>query len=235
VLLADWGGEEVELSDADRAQLATLGKIAAMTVSARLEEQADTELPRLLEIARRIHENVMPQLASIAVGLAGDGEIDPAARNLYAYAAGDATAELREIVRKLPFGSNGSRHSQQALAPGVTRVFRGVPVSSSRTFELDVPQHAKPLVDHFLTEVLQNTTKHAHPSNVDVKVERKNGAISIEVTNDGVIDSEPGGRAGLRLIALHALQQGAVLGFGTPAPRTWRARLVIPCEDGVAQ
>jgi signal transduction histidine kinase len=83
-----------------------------------------------------------------------------------------------------------------------------------------------------LAEALRNATKHGHPSVVNVRVRRADGAFVLEVVNDGAdgAQSESGGGMGLRLAALEALQHGGVLEFGAPDHGSWRIRLMVPME-----
>jgi hypothetical protein len=67
---------------------------------------------------------------------------------------------------------------------------------------------------------------------VDVDIEQKAALVTIEVSNarpgpEAAALDETGG-LGLRLVAMHALQRGAVVGFGPKDDRHWHVRLMVP-------
>ena len=61
-------------------------------------------------------------------------------------------------------------------------------------------------------------------------VVRDDGALVLEVANDGVIGSPGRAGMGLRLAALEALQYGGVVEFGEREPGTWLVRRVVPVD-----
>ena len=92
--------------------------------------------------------------------------------------------------------------------------------------------HLGELLDHFLEESVANAVKHAHPTRLEVAIDADETALRVEVSNDGVARASGGGGMGLRLLCEHALQHGAVVSYGVPAPGRWHMRLVAPVEGG---
>jgi signal transduction histidine kinase len=77
---------------------------------------------------------------------------------------------------------------------------------------------------------LRNADKHAQPSQVQVRVGSLDGAFVLEVRNDGARSVTRGTGMGLRLAAVEALGQGALVEFGREGDE-WRVRLVGPVEE----
>jgi signal transduction histidine kinase len=97
----------------------------------------------------------------------------------------------------------------------------------------EIPPSVEPLAQSVLAEALRNAAKHGRPSAVRVRVARSDGALVVEVANDGVRGRPgPGGGMGLRLAAFEALQHGGVLEFGAPDKGSWQVRLVVPGNAG---
>jgi signal transduction histidine kinase len=95
----------------------------------------------------------------------------------------------------------------------------------------EVPAALEPLAQSILAEAVRNAHKHATPSQVRIRVERRIGTFVLEVANDGVNGRQRQPGMGLRLAALEALQSGGVVEFGEREPGTWQVRLVVP-HDG---
>jgi signal transduction histidine kinase len=81
-----------------------------------------------------------------------------------------------------------------------------------------------------LAEAVRNAHKHAQPTKVEVSLRRVDGALMLDVVNDGVRGRPKQSGMGLRLAALEALQMGGIVEFGEPEPGTWRVRLAVPDE-----
>jgi nitrogen-specific signal transduction histidine kinase len=65
---------------------------------------------------------------------------------------------------------------------------------------------------------------------VEVALERSDGALVLEVCNDGVRGRAGATGMGLRLAALEALQVGGIVEFGEREPGSWRVRLAVPLD-----
>ncbi len=61
-------------------------------------------------------------------------------------------------------------------------------------------------------------------------LELGDGALVLEVVNDGVSGRPRQTGMGLRLAALEALQVGGIVEFGEREPGTWRVRLAVPVD-----
>ena len=81
-----------------------------------------------------------------------------------------------------------------------------------------------------LAEAVRNAHKHATPTRVEVTLDRTDGALMLDVVNDGVRGRPRQTGMGLRLAALEALQAGGIVEFGEREPGTWRVRLAVPLD-----
>ena len=77
---------------------------------------------------------------------------------------------------------------------------------------------------------MRNAHKHATPTRVEITLDRGDGALMLDVVNDGVRGRPRQTGMGLRLAALEALQAGGIVEFGEREPGTWRVRLAVPLD-----
>jgi signal transduction histidine kinase len=100
---------------------------------------------------------------------------------------------------------------------------------------LQIPARLEPLAQSVVAEALRNALKHATPSRVAVRITGRDGALMVDVVNDGV-DASSSRRTGmgLRLAAFEALQQGGVIEFGHVESDQWRVRLLVPAQEAQA-
>jgi signal transduction histidine kinase len=235
VILADRGGGQFSLTDAERHTMWMLGKTAALAASARIATRHQERMRRLAEridLAREVHDGVVQRLFGVSLALSPDRDI---AREDQARCSEEVLAALAELRTAL----------QRPLAPPVRETGTSLReelvrlrrlYASTCLLELDwedgleIPAPLESLGQSVLAEALRNAMKHGEPSKVDVHVLRADGAFVLEIVNDGAGSARYGGGMGLRLAALEALQHGGMLEFGAPVPGSWRVRLVLPMD-----
>jgi len=213
VIFADRLLTEPPLDDAERHLLWTLGKAAALASVSRMvatEGERARQLEQRIDLAREIHEGVIQRLFGISMALDGEGDLPAEARERCAAEIQEALSELRTAIQR-PLG-RAPRATQTTFLAEVDRLSRMHPDQS------------------ILAEAVRNAHKHADPQRVRVRVGRRDGALVLEVANDGVIGSPARAGMGLRLAALEALQYGGVVEFGEREPGTWQVRLVVPVD-----
>jgi signal transduction histidine kinase len=110
------------------------------------------------------------------------------------------------------------------------RAYKNLPLELDWQEGVEVPTDIEPLAQSVLAEALRNADKHAQPSQVQVRVGSLDGAFVLEVRNDGARSVTRGTGMGLRLAAVEALGQGALVEFGREGDE-WRVRLVGPVEE----
>jgi signal transduction histidine kinase len=235
VIFADRLVTEPPLDDAERHLLWTLGKAAALASVSRAvatESERARQLEQRIDMARDIHEGVIQRLFGISMALDGEGDLPAEARARCAVEIQEALSDLRTAIQR-PLG-RAPRETQTTFVAEVERLARVHPdlgVTLDAGQEGDVPPSLEPLAQSVLAEAVRNAHKHANPRRVSVRVGRHDGALVLEVANDGVTGSRHRAGVGLRLAALEALQSGGVVEFGVREPGTWQVRLVVPVDS----
>jgi signal transduction histidine kinase len=235
VVFADRLLTEPPLEESERHLLWTLGKAAALASVARsvvTEGEKARQLEQRIDLARDIHEGVIQRLFGISMALDGEGDLPAEARARCASEIQEALSDLRTALQR-PLG-RAPRATQTTFVAEVERLARMHPdlgVGLDAGAEGDVPPALEPLAQSVLAEAVRNAHKHANPNRVSVRVGRSDGALVLEVANDGVVGGRHRAGMGLRLAALEALQSGGVVEFGEREPGTWLVRLVVPVDQ----
>jgi signal transduction histidine kinase len=165
------------------------------------------------------------------MALDGEGALDADARARCATETQLALADLRSVLQR-PLG-RPPRATQTTLMAEVERLSGAHPdlgITLVAGGPSDVPAALEPLAQSVLTEAIRNAHKHATPTSVEVAVSRIDGALVLEVVNDGVGSGRRRPGMGLRLAAFEALQSGGVVEFGEREAGTWQVRLVVPVD-----
>jgi signal transduction histidine kinase len=234
VIFADRLMTEPPLDDAERHLLWTLGKAAALASVSRAvatESERARQLEQRIDLARDIHQGVIQRLFGISMALDGEGDLPADARARCAVEIQEALSDLRTAIQR-PL-SRAPRETHTTFVAEVERLARVHPdlgVTLDAGEEGDVPPSLEPLAQSVLAEAVRNAHKHANPHWVSVRVGRQDGALVLEVANDGVTRSRHRAGMGLRLAALEALQSGGVVEFGVREPGIWQVRLVVPVD-----
>lgn len=230
VIFADAGGGPFELSEEERETILTLGRLAALAASverATRQDERTRQLNERIELTREIHDRVMQRLFGLVLAL-GSGE------PLSADQRQKCHDELQSVLRELR-SALGRPTSSYGRRPGVSLADL-VRKRAERTPELEVswpesaavPERLEPLAQAVFLEALRNCEKHSRAERIDVRVARPDDAFELEITNDGAEAGSSGAGAGLglRLLTLEALQNEALVEFGSLPGGRWHIRLV---------
>jgi signal transduction histidine kinase len=219
--------ENARLHAETRAQLAEVRESRGRIVAAADEERR--------RIERDLHDGAQQRLVALALQLrSAERELgakgDPEAERLIASAVAElqlALDELREFAR----GVHPAILTEEGLAAALDSLASRVPLPVS----LDVPdgRFAAPVeaTAYFVAcEALTNVVKHARASAAAITVERRNGVLTIEVTDDGVGGAQAAAGSGLRGLADRVEALGGRLTItDSPAGGT-RVVGEIPCD-----
>jgi signal transduction histidine kinase len=235
VILSDRTSDRPPLGDAERYLLWTLGKTAALAAFARqaTNKQAQARsLQERIDLAREVHESVIQRLFGIQLVFSSQAELSPAARDRIGAELQAALFDLRRALQR-PLG-RPAPETETTLLDELERLRRehrdlGITLRTGSE-RVALPAQFEPLAQSVLAEAVRNAHKHATPTRVEVSLERKDGALVLDVVNDGVRGRPKQSGMGLRLAATEALQAGGIVEFGEPAPGTWRVRLALPDE-----
>jgi signal transduction histidine kinase len=173
-----------------RAQLAELKESRS-----RIVRTADKERRRL---ERDLHDGAQQRLLGLGMALQllrshvdADGTtlLDETDVELQ-----QALAELRELARGIHPAVLTDHGLEAALKSLAERA--PVPVEVNDSAE-QLPAHVETACYFVAAEALANISKYAHANHVWVTVERRNGAVIVEVKDDGVGGARPNGGSGL--------------------------------------
>jgi signal transduction histidine kinase len=208
---------------------------------ARLEELRVSRL-RIVEatdqarrrIERDLHDGAQQQLVALALELrllrAKVGEqpevvatVDGLSERL-----ASALAELRELAR----GIHPSILSEQGLAPAIDALADRAPVAVRAEVTVD-ERFAEPVeaAAYFtVAEALTNVVKYARASGVEVAVRRLDGAVVVDVADDGVGGVDVTAGSGLRGLQDRLAAVDGELDIESPPGGGTRLRARIPVE-----
>jgi signal transduction histidine kinase len=240
VIFADRGGTRFELTPAERDDLWTLGKTAALAASVRIatNQQGRARLLQArIDLARELHERVVQRLFGVSLVLGSERALSEEARRRCADEMHAALADLREALsRPLAPPTLDTGATLRGELARLGRHYKDLPLELDWEQGVEVPEEVEPLAQSVLAEALRNAHKHARPTSVCVRVGRLDGAFVLEVRNDGAETQSTtrGAGMGLRLAAVEALQRGALVEFGRERG-DWRVRLVVPLEEDLPE
>jgi signal transduction histidine kinase len=235
VILSDRAPDRRPLGAPERHLLWTLGKTAALAAFARqaTNKQAQArQLQERIDLAREVHESVIQRLFGIQLVFSSQAELTPAARERIGAELQAALFDLRRALQR-PLG-RPAPETHTTLLDELERLRRehkdlGLTLRPGSE-RITLPAQMEPLAQSVLAEAVRNAHKHAQPTKVEVSLARVDGALVLDVVNDGVRGRPKQSGMGLRLAALEALQVGGIVEFGEPEPGTWRVRLAVPVE-----
>lgn len=223
------------LGEAERQTLWTLGKVGALAACARIatrQQELARGLTERIDLAREIHESAIQRLFAVGMVLGAEGEISSPDRERCLEEVREAVRELRVAVQR-PLARSAPA-AGRSLAETLARLTGEHPDLGLRVqweSGANVPQRFEGLAQNVLAEAVRNARKHAHPTGIDVALARERDALILQVVNDGVAPAPGRSGLGLRLAALEALHQGALVEFGPEASGRWRVRLMMPLEE----
>ncbi len=154
-------------------------------------EASDDERRR---IAGDLHDGVVQDLAGISYSLSAaadkaDSRTPPDVRDTLQEAATGTRDSMRRI-RSLLVEIHPPNLRAAGLDAALTDLVapfptHGVAVAVDVEDDLDLPADTEQLVYRAAGEALRNVEKHADASRIEVRLERRNGFVRLEVTDDG--------------------------------------------------
>jgi signal transduction histidine kinase len=197
----------------------------------RIVEAGDRERRR---VERNLHDGAQQRLATLALSLAmlrdRDGA-DPAIADALAQAAAElkqAISELRELAR----GIHPAILTEEGLPAAVESLAdrSSLPVRYAADFDVRLPEAVEAAAYFVVSESLANVAKHAGASAARVRLSRCNGALRVEVLDDGVGGADPGRGSGLRGLEDRVAALRGSFGVENPPEGGTRIFAEIPCD-----
>jgi signal transduction histidine kinase len=218
--------ENQQLNAELRAKVAELRASRARIVEAGYEERRRVE--------RDLHDGAQQRLVALTMSLRlarGKVAEEPeAATELLDEAMaelGEATKELRELARGIHPAVLSDRGLDAALSGLAERSPLPVEVTETPADRLPGPVEA---AGYFVVaEALTNVARYAEAEGATVRVSREDGAVEIEVRDDGVGGADPAAGTGLRGLADRVAALDGELRVQSPAGGGTTVTARIPC------
>ena len=202
-------GANAERRLGDFAELVALG-----LESADAREQLNASRLRILQagleerrrLERNLHDGAQQRLVSLALQLRlveGLLERDAAAaRELVGAARGELDRAMREL-RELARGLHPAVLTERGLLAGLQSLAdaAALPVTIHGALDERLDDAVEAGAYFVVAESITNAVKHAGASGIDVRVERRAGALRLEIADDGRGGADPERGTGLRGLA----------------------------------
>jgi signal transduction histidine kinase len=197
---------------------------------ARLVEAADGERRR---IERDLHDGAQSRLVALALNLrlarmgVTDGSDTAALLDGSIDELGQSLKELRDLAR----GIHPVVLSDRGLEPAVRALAARAPVPVDIVGHPTgrLPAAVETAAYFVVSEALTNVSKYAHARQATVRVERVDGHLLVEITDDGVGGADAGDGSGLRGLADRVAALSGTLEVVSPPGHGTRLRAQLPC------
>ena len=199
---------------------------------ARIVAAGQSERKRL---ERDLHDGAQQRLIALSLQLGmleRDLEAAPDARRRLDHAREEIARSLEEL-RGIARGLHPAVVSGHGLAVGLEQLAARapVPVRLSVAVGERLPEPLEVAAFYLVSESLANVGKHADATQATVDVARRDGALVIEIVDDGVGGADTERGSGLRGLADRVEALGGRLRVWSPAGGGTRLRAEIPCES----
>jgi len=232
VIFADRGGVAYTPSDEEQQTLLTLGRLAALAASverATRQDERARQLSQRIELTREIHDRVMQRLFGLGLVFGSGEPLSADERRTCADELQAVRAELRSALGR-PLSSHG-RPRRSSLSELIRRRAERTPILRvDWASDAEVPEPLEELAQSVFLESLRNCEKHAKPEVIEVRVGADEDTFELEITNDGIDGNAASAGLGLRLLTLEALQNDALVEFGSLPGGKWHVRLVAAAD-----
>ena len=197
---------------------------------ARLVEAADGERRRL---ERNLHDGAQSRLVALALNLrlarmsVTDGSDTAALLDGSIDELGQSLKELRDLAR----GIHPAVLSERGLEPAVRALAARAPVPVEIVGHAAgrLPAAVETAAYFVVSEALTNVSKYAHAEHATVRVERVDGQLLVEVSDDGVGGASAADGSGLRGLSDRVAALSGTLEVSSPPGRGTRLRAHLPC------
>jgi signal transduction histidine kinase len=153
-------------------------------------------------IERDLHDGIQQGLVTLALGVRGAIDSVPAEMPELATQLDQMVISLQELleeVRKISRGLHPAILSEAGLGPALKSLARrsAVPVELEVRLDGRLPPTIEVAAYYIVSEALTNTAKHANASVAKVTVEKRDGLVRVQVSDDGSGGADPGRGSGL--------------------------------------
>jgi signal transduction histidine kinase len=198
---------------------------------ARIVEATDIERRR---IERNLHDGAQSRLVTLVLNMRlGRGAVDdgsPAAALIDASI--DEVRHSLEELRELARGIHPPVLSERGLEPAL-RVLAArapLPVEFVGGLGSRLPEAVETAAYFVVSEALTNIAKYAQAERATVRLEREDGRLILEVSDDGVGGASPDAGSGLRGLADRVAALDGDLDIASPSGKGTCLRVRLPCR-----
>ena len=215
-------GQDVTQAKAQEAEL--------RASRSRIVEAGDDARMRL---ERNLHDGAQQRLVSLSLALrlaqARLRDDPDGATELLTGAAEELTHALDEL-RELARGIHPAVLTDRGLAAALEALASRAPLPVELDTKLDerLPGPVEAAAYYVVAEALTNVAKYAEASAVEVRAQRQNGRVVVEVADDGIGGANPGVGSGLRGLADRVEALDGQLEVVSPPGVGTTVRAVIP-------
>jgi signal transduction histidine kinase len=185
-------------------------------------------------VERNLHDGAQQRLVGLSLSLAmlreriGD---DPET----AAAVGEAAAELKGAIgelRELARGIHPAILTEEGLEAAVRSLAdrSAVPVTVTADLNERLPESVEAAAYFVVSESLTNVAKYAQARSATVAIERRDGALSVVVTDDGVGGADLDRGSGLLGLGDRVAAAGGTLRVESPPGRGTTVTAEIPID-----
>jgi signal transduction histidine kinase len=197
---------------------------------ARIVEAGDTERRRL---ERDLHDGAQSRLVALALNLRlarGDFEDGSPTALLIDSSIDEVRGSLDEL-RELARGIHPAVLSERGLEPAIRSLAARAPVPVELVGAAGdrLPAAVETAAYFVVSEALANIAKYAEADAATVRIERDDGELRVEVSDDGVGGATAGAGSGLRGLADRVAALGGALEVVSPRGGGTRLRATLPC------
>jgi signal transduction histidine kinase len=226
------------------SRLCQLAQAAGLVLeNVRLIEELRASRSRILaaqdaerrRIERNLHDGAQQRLANLSLALGMiRARLGPAPQSDLATALERATAEAHEALtelRDLARGLHPALLTDGGLVPAVRSLIERSPVPAllSATAVAHLSEAVASTAYYVVAELLANAIKHAAPARIDVGIAQCDGALTVQVCDDGRGDARLTLGGGLQGLADRVAALGGELQLDSAPETGTRVVAVIPC------
>jgi len=188
-------------------------------------------------IERDLHDGTQQRLVSVVLQLHAAQAMAPPDANELAGQLDRAVTALEETVdtlREIARGIHPSTLAQGGLRPALTALTRrsDIPIHLDVAVIGRLPEQVELAAYYVISEALTNTAKHASASEVQIDVRAGEGALRIEVRDDGRGGATPGQGSGLVGLQDRVEAIGGQLSLRSPRGAGTTLTVALPLDRG---
>ena len=184
------------------------------------------------QVERDLHDGVQQRLVSLALKArkAAASDSSPAVASAFSEFAGEIDSSIDD-VREIARGIHPPILSEAGLEYALRALARrsAAPVALELDFQASPSEPVGVAAYYIVSEALTNVAKHAAASAVDVRVESRDGRLSLEIRDDGVGGADPRG-SGLLGLKDRVEALNGTISLVSPAGEGTTLRVQLPAD-----